>query len=306
MSGLCQPKACVDGVLSADCLLIDGTPYSLSPAKALTNCIDDELGSLADGNALRVHPCTSELRQTFWAVQQADGYFALRNALSGKCLQVHGASTVAGAAIEQSTCSFALEQLWKPSIVDSLLMTITSRASGLALNVSGDNPIIDGLPIVQGHSGTFTDTAWRVTRRNAASYVAFSPEARLANYIQHKAEVVTVGEGAQVSAQWIVVPGLSDPSLVSFQSRNDPGRYLHHALLRLWSDINDGTDAFKHDATFRFVQPLAGFDPLDKSLELSDLPGLYWQSDGLGGVALAFFANNPDYKFSATWRLSGH
>jgi hypothetical protein len=297
---------CVDGVLTKDCLLIDSTPYALSPAKAPTNCIDDELDSLADGNALRIHPCKSELRQTFWAVQQADGYFAFRNALSGKCLQVHGASKAAGAVIEQATCSFAVEQLWKPSLVDSTLVTITSRASGLSLNVSGDNPIIDGLPIIQGHNGNFKDTEWRVTRRNTASYVTFSPEGQLANYIQHNADVVTVGEGAQVNAQWIVVPGLSDPSLVSFQSRNDPGRYLHHAVLRLWSDINDGTEKFKHDATFRFVQPLVGFDPLDKSLELSDLPGLYWKTDGIGGVALALFADNPDYKFSATWRLSGH
>lgn len=305
MAGICEPEACADGVLSEGCLLIDNTPYSLSPAKAPNNCLDNELDSLANGNALRIHPCRSELRQTFWAVQQAGGYFAFRNALSGKCLQVRGASTTGGATIEQSTCSSAPEQLWKPSLVDTTLISLTSRVSGLSLNVAGDNANIDGQPIVQGHLGNVTDTLWRVTRRSTASYVTFSPEMQPASHIQHSAELVTLGADDQASAQWIVVPGLSDPSLVSFQSRNDPGRYLHHAVLRLWSDINDGTEAFKHDATFRFVQPLVGVDRLDKTIELSDLPGLYWRSDVTRGVVFALFADNPDYKFSATWRLSG-
>ena len=305
VSGMCESKACVDGVLSTGCLLVDNTPYSLSPAKALTNCLDNELDSVADGNALRVHPCKNELRQTFWAVQGPDGYFALRNALSGKCLHVRGASTIGGAVIDQSSCSFASDQLWQPSLVNSTLMTITSRLTALSLNVAGDNAGIDGQPIVQGKIGNTADTQWRVTRRSTASYVTLSPEGQLNSRIQHDAEHVTLGGDDQANAQWVVVPGLSDASQVSFQSRNDPGRYLRHALFRLWSDTNDGTEAFKHDATFRYGQPFVGFDRLAKSLELSDFPGLFLKREVTGIIVFAFFADNPDYKFSATWRLSG-
>jgi len=304
-SGICESKPCADGALSTNCsLLTDNTPYSLSPAKFPTNCIDDELDSTADGNALRIHPCKSELRQTFWAVQGPDGYFAFRNALSGKCLHVRGASTTGGATVEQSTCSFANDQLWKPSLVDAKSMTITSRLKDKSLNVLSDLQQFDGQPIVYGQSDGTADTLWRVTRRSTAAYVTFSPEGQLTTRLQHDAEQVTLGTEDQVNSQWIVVPGLSDASMVSFQSRNDPGRYLRHAVLRLWSDTNDGTEAFKRDATFRYAQPLVGFDRLAKSLELSSIPGLYWKSD-VTGIAFALFADNPDYRLSSTWRLVG-
>jgi hypothetical protein len=301
LSGICDPPSCVDGMLSAGCLLVDNTPYSLAPAKAPATCIDNELDSVADGNALRLRFCTSELRQTFWAVRRPDGYFAFRNALSGKCLHVRGASKSSGAIIEQSTCTFGHDQLWKPSVVSSTLMTITSRLTDLSLNIAGDNAI-DGQAIVQGQSDNTANTQWRITRRSTASYVTFVPEGQLAYRIQHNAELVTLGPDDQISGQWIVVPGLSDASLVSFQSRNDPGRYLHHALLRLWSDTNDGTDAFKDDATFRYGPPLVGADRLSKSLESSNFPGLYWKNNGTT-VAFALFAETLDFRVNSTWRL---
>ena len=252
-AGLCESRTCADGILVAGCpLLVDGTPYSLSPAQALTRCVDDDGDSVANGNPVRLHPCQSELRQTFWAVERADGYFAFRNALSGKCLQVRGASTAGGAIIEQATCSFAYDQLWKPSLVDSSVMGLTSHFSGLALNVAGDNAGKDGQAIVQGQADGSPDSTWRITRRSTASYVAFSPDGEQGTRIQHTGEVVTLDASDETNSQWIVVPGLSDASLVSFQSRNDPGRYLRHARFRLWSDTNDGSGVFKYDATFRY------------------------------------------------------
>jgi len=304
-SGLCESGTCADGVLRAGCpLLVDSTPYSLSPAGALANCIDNEYDSVSDGNALKLHSCQSELRQTFWAVQRADGYFAFRNALSGKCLHVRGTSTSGGAVIEQSTCSFAYDQLWKPSLVNSSVMSLISRFSGLSLNVAGDKVGQDGQAIVQGQMDASADTNWRVTRRSSAAYVAFAPDGMQGVRLEHDAQVVTLGAEDQTNAQWIVVPGLSDASLVSFQSRNDPGRFLRHASFRLWSDTNDGTDIFKRDATFRYAQPFVGTGSLAKSIESANFPGRYWTRDG-SQVSLASSASDADYKQRATWRLGG-
>ncbi|MEP7049080.1 MAG: AbfB domain-containing protein [Pseudomonadota bacterium] len=304
-AGICESRSCVDGVLVAGCpLLVDNTPYSLSPAKGMTNCIDDEKDSVADGNAVLLHACQDALRQTFWAVARTDGYFALRNALSGKCLHVRGASTAGGAVIEQATCSFAFDQLWKPSLVNSSLMALTSHFSGLSLNVAGDSAGKDGQAIVQGQVDNSADTQWRVSRRSVASYVTFSPAGELGVRIQHSAEVVTLASDDLTNAQWIVVPGLNDASLVSFQSRNDPGRYLRHAHFSLWSDTNDGTATFKLDATFRYDQPFVGSSTLAKALESVNFPGRYWNRTGTT-ISLTPFADTADYKTSATWQLSG-
>jgi len=296
----------MDGVLRPGCpLLIDSTPYSLSPAKGLTNCIDDEQNSVADGNAMRLRACQDELRQTFWAIERADGYFAFRGALSGKCLHVRGASTAAGAVIEQATCNYANDQLWKPSLVDSSVMKLTSRSSELALNVAADNATHDGQAIIQGQTDNRPDTSWRVARRTTAAYVAFSPEGEKGVRVGHTGAAVGLGAAdGQTSAQWIVVPGLSDASLVSFQSRNDPGRYLRHASFRLWSDTSDGSATFKRDATFRYGQPFVDSDGLAKALESSNYPGSYWKRDGTK-VSLARPANTTEDQVNATWQLSG-
>jgi alpha-L-arabinofuranosidase B-like protein/ricin-type beta-trefoil lectin protein len=304
-AGLCESTTCADGVLRAGCpLLVDNTPYSLSPATASSNCIDDHQDSVSEGNAVRLHACKSELRQTFWAVERADGYFAFRSALSGKCLHVRGASTTGGALIEQSTCSFAYDQLWKPSRIDSSLMALTSHFSGLSLNVAGDDATKDGQAIIQGQVDDSPDTQWQILRRTTAAYVAFSADAEQTLRIQHEARVATLGAEDRANAHWIVVPGLSNASLVSFQSRNDPGRYLRHASYRLWSDTNDGSSIFAEDATFRYAPPFVGTAPLAKALESSNYPGSYLKREG-AIISLAPASETPDYKASATWRLVG-
>jgi len=304
-ANLCESGTCVDGVLRPGCpLLVDSTPYSLSPAKGLTHCIDDDQDSVADGNAVRLATCQDELRQTFWAIERADGYFAFRSALSGKCLHVRGASIAGGAIIEQSTCTFVEDQLWKPTLVDSSLMRLASRSSGLALNVAGDNAGHDGQAIIQGQTDNRPDTTWRVTRRSTASFVVFSPDGTQGVRIRHTAGAVGLGADDQTSAQWIVVPGLGDASLVSFQSRNDPGRYLRHASFRLWSDTNDGSTTFKQDATFRYGPPFVDSNHLAKTLESSNFPGYYWRRDGVN-VSLTRLGNSTEDQVNATWQLSG-
>jgi non-reducing end alpha-L-arabinofuranosidase len=56
---------------------------------------------------------------------------------------------------------------------------------------------------------------------------------------------------------WRAVPGLADPAGVSFQSVNNPTRYLRHMDLAIRLDANDNTAEFRADATFYRTAGLA-------------------------------------------------
>lgn len=301
--GMCVSATCVDGVLSSGCpLLVDNTPYSFSPSHSPSKCMDDNYLSVDNGTAMLLWSCRTEVQQTFWAVDQGDGYFALRGAISGKCLQVRGSSTVDGAVVEQFTCDYAPSQLWKPVRVDDTFMQLTSKLTGFFLDIAGNNVSSDGQLVVQSKAGQSADTRWRAVKRTAASYVAFSPHANQGVRIRHTTSVTEVTNADEQDSHWKVVPGLFDASLVSFQSRREPGRYLRHADFRLWADNNDGSTQFKKDATFRYKNPLVGTDPHSKSLESSNYPGYFWVREG-STAALRVFQDTDAFKGPATWWL---
>jgi hypothetical protein len=272
---------CQDGELQDGCpLLVDNTPYELSPSHSLTSCLDDMAYSVADGTGMILWSCKLGLQQTFWSMAEADGYFAFRNALSGKCLQVRGASLAEGAVVEQSACDHAPEQLWKPNRIDSSLMELVSKVSGLALDVAGTNVSSNGRAIVQGAVDGSADTRWRLRRRTAATHVALSPYEDQSLRVRHSGALVTVSRDISDTTHWKIVAGLADAHYVSFQSRDEPGRYLRHSDARLWSDINDGTSQFMRDATFELAAPLVGDDSQAKSLRPFDNPDQRAQRSG--------------------------
>jgi len=304
-SGICESATCDDGVLKVGCpILVDNTAYELSPGHALSKCIDDDKRSVTDGTAMILYTCKSEINQTFWAVERASGYFALRSALSGKCLQLRGGSLEVGTVIEQATCDYSEKQLWKPSIVDGSLMQLTSKLSGLALDVAGSNVETNGQTIVQSEADGSADTHWHLIKRTTGAYIALSPNGDDGLRIHHDGAVTTLTAADDATAHWKVVPGLSDAAMVSFQSRSDPGRYLRHALFRLWTDSNDGSVQFMQDATFRYSNPLAGSASLSKSFESTNYPGRYWRRDG-DTITLVLLEDTSAYKYDATWWISG-
>ena len=309
VTGKCQDNICVSITCPANAvdgtcpLLVDGTPYSLSPGGALDNCIDDDQQSVDEGNPLLLYTCKLQLNQTFWAVAQADGYFALRSALSGKCLQVRAASMSGGAVIEQAACDLANAQLWKPSVLDANLMQLTSKLSGLALGVGGSNAAGQAAPVVQNKVNGGAGTGWRVLTRVTGAYVAFSIADNSAQQLRHSGSVVTLATEDDVSGHWKVVPGLDNIHGVSFQSRDEPGRYLRHASFRLWSDISDGSGQFRSDATFRYASPFTGQALDTHGLQSVNYKGHFLARNGTS-VALASKANTPEYNAGATWRLS--
>jgi hypothetical protein len=301
--GMCASATCPAGVFKQGCpLLVQNTPYRLSPSNAPSKCIDDDQQSVAEGNAMVLYGCKDELHQTFWVVAKADGYFALRNGLSGKCLQVRGASMDEDAVVEQANCDYQPEQLWKPSIVDATSIRLTAKHSGLVLDVAGSNVGEDFQRIVQGKASDSADTHWQVVRRTAGSYVAFSPYNDQTVRIRHTQSTVTTSSDDMFSAHWKVISGMADPACVSFQSRDEPGRFLRHARYRLWADLNDGTDIFQKDGTFCYRGPLEGTNAITHALESVNYPG-YFLVAGSGVVQLAKLADSTEYKNGATWWL---
>ena len=73
------------------------------------------------------------------------------------------------AVIEQSTCDYAAEQLWKPARFDESSMQLTNKLSGLLLDVAGANVDADFQSITQGKGGSSADTTWRLQKRSSAA-----------------------------------------------------------------------------------------------------------------------------------------
>lgn len=77
-----------------------------------------------------------------------DGYFELVSLNSGKCLDVSGGSTAAGAPAIQWTCHGGANQHWRLEPAGGGGFRIISRASGQALDVSGGS-VDDNAPTIQ-------------------------------------------------------------------------------------------------------------------------------------------------------------
>jgi hypothetical protein len=305
-SSMCESPDCQAGVLEAGCpLLVDNTAYSLSPSQAPERCLDDNQLSVYDGNAMLLWACRLELQQTFWAVEKPEGYFALRNALSGKCLQVRGSSAAEGAVVEQFACTDTAEQHWKPSAIDSTHMRLSNKLSGLYLGVAGPVFDQDAQPIVQGATDAGADTTWLVQKRATAAYVQLAPQADKTLFVRHAGSDVGIVNVDDEASHWRVMPGLADARFISLQSRDEPGRYLRHASFRLWSDIDDGSSQFRQDATFRYSPPLSGTHAFTRSLRANNFPDRYLQrSNDL--VNLQQPVDTPEYKDAVTWWVLGH
>lgn len=74
-------------------------------------------------------------------------------------------------------------------------------------------------------------------------------------------------------SQFLMVPGLANPSAVSFESINFPNAYLRHRNGEIWLDAYDGSALFKSDATFYKRPGLANSNYV--SFESFNFPGSY-------------------------------
>ncbi|MES2931957.1 MAG: family 43 glycosylhydrolase [Pseudomonadota bacterium] len=96
-----------------------------------------------------------------------------------------------------------------------------------------------------------------------------------ANFIRHANSRARLDANVNPyqDSEWKLVPGLSDPYLMSFESINFPGTYLRHRNGEVWKDASDGSAGFRNDATWRKKQGVGNGDGV--SFESVNFPGNY-------------------------------
>jgi len=299
-SGVCSMPQCDSPTPGAGCpLLADNTAYSFRPAHAPTSCIDSVGHGVDDGVEMQQNICADAVNQAFWALGRPGGYFELRSALSGKCLQIRGNSLVGDARIEQATCTGQSAQLFMPS-ADSGGMKLVVQSSGLSLDVAGAAVTSNGQRIVQSVDDGSLDMRWKAVKAGSSALLTLGALGQSDAFLRHIGTQVRAEASVGGDSQWKVEPGLAKPECVSFKSSDQPGAYLRHAHYLLWSDISDGSVLFTRDATFCFRGPLSGTDSTYRSLESINYPGDYISASD-GRVRLLSFADNAQFRQLATW-----
>lgn len=303
LNSVCSVPNCAGPAPDSACpMLVDNMAYSLRTANAPNSCIDAVGLGVESGVEMQQYECHGGANQTFFALARPGGYFALRNALSGKCLQVRGNSLASGALIEQAGCSGQSEQLFLPTATGAGSKLVI-QSSGLSLDVAGTVNASNGQRLVQSVDDGGLDMRWTAVRANSSGVVTLNALGQAGVMLRQVANVVRAAPSAGADSQWKIEPGLASPSCVSFQSSERPGAYLRHANALLWSDIYDGSTNFSKDATFCLRSPLSGTDPASHALESFNYPGNY-VSASEGRVRLLSFVESPQFRQLATWLVS--
>jgi hypothetical protein len=68
-------------------------------------------------------------------VHQDNGYYQLKASHSGKCLEVAGEASTAGAPVDQHTCASNANQQWRIEPLDDGTVRLVARPGGNVLDV---------------------------------------------------------------------------------------------------------------------------------------------------------------------------
>jgi hypothetical protein len=149
--------------LAGSCgILTDKATYVLHPSDDTSICADDRGPDLFNGASVIQSACNGQLGQMFIALDRSDGYFAFKNGLNGRCLEVAGAKLTANAAIDLYSCSFADNQLWQVSATSNGFFKLVAKHSGMALDVYGAPSTLSNVPLVQNPYDGSLDMQWRL------------------------------------------------------------------------------------------------------------------------------------------------
>lgn len=110
----------------------------ISPSANGAVALDVAGGSLKNGGNVRTYSCNGTLSQLFKA-EYRDGYYVLRNAGSGKVLDVAAGDVVPGTNVQQWDESPNDNQLFSVVVNEDGSYSFINKATGLMLAVSGSN-----------------------------------------------------------------------------------------------------------------------------------------------------------------------
>ncbi|MFF5517709.1 RICIN domain-containing protein [Streptomyces coeruleorubidus] len=153
------------GVTVAD-VFGDTTLDTRVDAQRVAYTFDGLVGGYPGSGGSGTHPNIAGITDFFVPVlsselSQLADTTALKARHSGKCAEVVGSSTTAGAAIEQAGCSGGDDQRWQLHEVGGGYYQILSRHSGLCLDVAGSSTA-NAAAIVQQTCDGRTSQQWRL------------------------------------------------------------------------------------------------------------------------------------------------
>ncbi|HEX6273432.1 MAG TPA: AbfB domain-containing protein [Polyangiaceae bacterium] len=281
--------------------LRDETAYILRPGHAPAKCMDVNQYGKTEGTSVQQWSCFSQANQVFWARDYGSGSFALRNALSAKCVQVAMASSSVGAPIRQANCSGAAHQLWRPVAAGNRFQLV-SEHSGFVIDVTGTESMTDGELLAQHAPDGLLDSTWTAEVATRGAFIALSIPGQTGTRAARMDAEVRMQSTNGPEAQWKVLPGLGSSGCVSFESRQTPGEFLRHSGNEMRSEPFESGAEFAGDATFCYRAPLAGTDIVLHALESLNQGGSYVTREG-DTVVLAAFADTSTFRAAATWHI---
>jgi hypothetical protein len=282
------------------CPLEHETAYRLVPGHNPDACVDVRARSFEEGAFAQQYTNRAQSNQIFWAEARGNDRFSFRNAQSGKCLEVSQASLEAGAPIQQRACTGAAHQLWRPLPVPDGLFRLVAEHSGLVLDVQGPASEEDSELIVQNPIRDLPDSTWQLRPTDRGAFVALRASELTELRAWHEGAEVSFGAVDGVEAEWKVVSGLADAKCVSFESRDQPGRFLRHANGLVSCEPRDEGAEFAADATFCLWDPFEDLDWGYAVIEPFSRPGEYLVHDG-DGIVTAPFEDTEAFHAAATW-----
>ncbi|PSL37509.1 ricin-type beta-trefoil lectin protein [Labedella gwakjiensis] len=276
-----------------------GHPVNAPGGKCVDVVGDDQYGNWFGVN-VQLWDCLPSAADQHW-IYKADDQ-TLRTLT--RCLDIKGNVTTAGADVHLFNCNGVGGQKW----VQQPDGTLKNPQSGLCLTATGgataNGTILEIQPCTGAASQKFAVTP----------SVALSPGTRVSlqattscctsSYARHAfgnglLSGVSAGSssGDKSDATWIVRPGLSNPSCVSFESSNFANGYLRQSSSQIRQQTNDGTAGFATDATFC---PMPGKSGQGVSLQWVGNSALFLRHYN-GTLYLASNGGTNAWDAAATW-----
>ncbi len=283
------------------CPLQNEVPYQLIPGHAPSMCVNVRAWGTAAGARAQQFTNKGQRNQVFWAEDRGYRYFSLRSALSAKCLGVAGASLDPGAFIEQTACTGDAAQLFRPEAAGGLVRLV-ARHSGLDLNVAGTASTAASALLVQNPDDGLADSTWDIVPATESAFLTLSAVEQADLRARHVDARVVVEAATGPDSEWKFVSGLGNTACVSFESKDEPGHFMHHVGNDILSESPTGNSEFPLDATFCFVDPLQDLGAGYRSIEPANVSGKYLARVN-GRVVLAAFEDTDAFRAAATWSL---
>lgn len=225
-----------------------------------------EAAGTAAGSPVRKSTYSGGTHQQWTITHLGGGQYSLRNVQSGLYLEVAGGSLDNGVRFQLAPYNGGDHQKFAFLPSGEGYHRLAAVHSGKAADVV-NRSTAEGAAIEQWRYSLGTNQQWRLepvavnVRLQSSNY----PE-RFIRHLNYRLRL-DAGVSPEQDAQFRLITGLAGSEGVSFESVNFPGRFLHvRQNGEVWLDAEDGSAAFRNEATFRRVAGLS--DPRYSSYQL--------------------------------------